>query len=259
MLSYRLFASSVRAENTIVLLHAFPLSSAMWEGAVASLQLLRDDVEIVLVDLPGYGESDVRVGWSMSEAAEAVREVIQSVTKNKVILGGLSMGGYVAFEFYRQFGAMLKGLILCDTKAEEDTEAQKRLRTQFAADAMKRGAPAAIERLYNGFVSEHTEPEIAVAITSWMEDAKPEAISAALLAMRDRADSVDLLPLISLPVLVVVGEHDSTCTPTAMRDMSAKIANSSFAEISGARHLSAVEAPDEWAEIVSSFLDRFSA
>lgn len=227
------------------------------------MEALRDDCEFILVDLPGFGDAPIATEWTMSSAVHALRDILHSAAadprpraKRKVVLAGLSMGGYVALQFYRECGAMLAGLILCDTKAEADTEAQKRLRSQFAQDAMKRGPQAAVERLYSGFVTESTDPETAIEIQNWMLAAKPEAISAALLAMRDRVDSTDLLPVIGLPTAVIVGEKDTTCTPDAMRQMAQRIANSSFEIIPEAAHLSAVERPAEWAAIVSSFLER---
>jgi pimeloyl-ACP methyl ester carboxylesterase len=264
MLSHRTLPSAGSPVFTIVLLHAFPLSSAMWDGAVAEIEALRDDCEFVLVDLPGFGEAPVASEWTMSSAAAALRSILRAegadpsarADKRRIVLGGLSMGGYVALQFYREYGSMLSGLIFSDTKAEEDTEAQKRLRGQFAQDALKRGPQAAVERLYSGFVTESTEPEIAVEIQNWMLSAKPEAISAALLAMRDRPDSTDLLPVISLPTAVIVGEKDTTCPPDTMRAMAHQIAHATFEVIPEAAHLSAVEKPREWAAIVSSFLDR---
>jgi pimeloyl-ACP methyl ester carboxylesterase len=256
MIAHRTLAALSTPQYTLVLLHAFPLSSKMWDRASAALQSLRDDVEVVLIDLPGFGQSPIQDPWSIEGAAREIRELLRTSVSKRIVLGGLSMGGYVALRFYRDYGSMLRGLILCDTKAEGDTEAQKRIRSQFAKDALERGPQAAIDRLYAGFVSEETEPEIAVDILGWMREADPKAIAAALLAMRERQDSTDLLPLVSIPALVIVGERDATCPPEQMRYMASKIANSSFDLIDSASHLSAVEKPMEWAEAVSSFLDR---
>ena len=255
MLSIQILPATTSPRATLVLLHAFPLSSKMWEGPAAELQSLRDDTEIWLVELPGFGESEYSEAWTMLDVATELNEHLSHV-RNAVVLGGLSMGGYVALEYYRQFGSRLAGLILCDTKAEADTEAQKRLRSQFAADALKRGPQAAIDRLYPNFVTENTLPETAIAIQDWIMQAKPQVIANALIAMRDRRDNSDILPLMVLPVSVIVGEKDATSTPDLMRNMAEMIPNSSFEVIAGTAHLSAVEAPEQWAGIVGAFLDR---
>jgi 3-oxoadipate enol-lactonase len=257
MLETTIYSASSTPRFHIVLLHAFPLSSAMWERMSAHIVTLRDDAELLAVDFPGFGGSPRQEGWRMLElAAQLHEEVIGKL--GRAVVCGLSMGGYAALEYYRQFPNFVQGLVLSNTKAAEDTEAAKRAREIFAKDALARGADAAIDRLYNGFITAETEPNVAVQIREWMSAASGEAIADALRAMAARQDSTDLLPLMVQPSLVISSSADTVMPAQDMREMTMKMRDATYLNIDVAAHLSAVERPREWAEALSSFLDRIT-
>jgi len=228
----------------------------MWDRMAGELQSLRDDTALLLIDFPGFGGSLLRPKWNLAMLPVELRGIIEQHTRKPVTIAGLSMGGYAAFEFFRTNGDLVRGLVLSNTKAEADSEVEKRGRATFADDALARGPEAAIDRLYSNFVTPETEPEIAIDIRNWIMDANPAAIAAALNAMAEREDSRDLLPLLTIPSLVISGERDVMMRTTNMRAMAGALEDSSFVEIKGAAHLTAVERPREWAEALASFLDR---
>ncbi len=256
MLNSRLLPAADDPLHFVVLLHAFPLSTAMWDRMAVELESIRDDTTLLLVDLPGFGESPLHEGWTMKGIAKEIREAILVHTPDRIILGGLSMGGYAAFAFYREYPSMLRGIVLSNTKAEVDSEEAKAYRAEFAADALARGADAAIDRLYSKFVTEDTDAEIAIDIRSWMSEAQPRAIADALGAMAAREDSTDLLKLISIPALVISGSEDETIAAEIQRKMAKELHGATYVEMNGAAHLTASERPLEWAEAFASFLDR---
>ncbi len=223
---------------------------------VSHLESLRDDTAFLIVDFPGFGESQIRNNWSLAALPLELRAAIEEHSRKKVTVAGLSLGGYQAFEFYRMNPGLVRALALSNTKAEADTKVEKEDRMSFAQDTNERGSEAAIDRLYSKFVTENTDPEIAIDIRSWISEAKPEAIVAALHAMAARHDSNDLLPLVTVPSLVIAGSRDTIARPEVMRTMASKLEDSTFVEIKGAAHLTAVERPEEWAEALASFLDR---
>lgn len=239
-----------------MLLHAFPLSAVMWERMAIELQSLRDDTALLLIDLPGFGGSTLRPKWHLNMLPVELRAIIERYTRNPVTIAGVSVGGYLAFEFFRSNPDLVRGLVLSNTRAEADSEEEKRGRAVFATEVLARGPEAAIDRLYSNFVTPETEPEIAIDIRNWIMEAKSEAIAAALNAMAERDDSRDLLPLITVPSLVISGERDVMMRTTNMRAMAGALEDSSFVEIKGAAHLTAAEKPREWAEALASFLDR---
>ncbi len=253
----RFLPSASKPEHIVVLLHAFPLSSVMWDRMAAELQSLRDDTALVMIDFPGFGGSPVRPKWNLAAIPMELRGIIERHTRwTPITLVGLSMGGYAALEFYRMNSDMVRGLVLSNTRATPDSEDEKRNREVFAEDTLERGADAALERLYSNFVTEETDPEIAIDLRTWISAAKPASIAAALRAMAERGDSSKLLPLITAPTLVISGERDRMMRSTTMRAMAKKIEDASFVELAGASHIAAAEKPREWAEALASFLER---
>ena len=256
MLNSRLLPSADDTEHFVVLLHAFPVHSAMWDTMAVELEMIRDDTTVLLIDFPGFGDSPIQENWTMKSVAKEIRDAIIHHTPDRVVLGGLSMGGYAALAFFREYPTMLRGLILSNTRAEADTDEAKAYRAELAKDALARGADAAIERLYSKFVTEDTDPEIAIDIRSWMSEANPKAIAAALGAMSSREDSTDLLRLISIPTLVISGSEDESIPASVVRQMAQQLQGATYVEFEGAAHLTAAERPLEWAEALASFLDR---
>ncbi len=253
----RFLPSAAKPEHVVALLHAFPLSGAMWERMAAELQSLRDDTALIIIDFPGFGGSPLRPKWDTRSVATELRGILERHTRTRpVTMAGLSMGGYVALECFRMNTDLVRGLVLSNTRAEADSAEEKTKRKIFAEDALARGADAAIDRLYSNFVTEETEPETAIEIRNWIAEARPEAIAAALQTMANRADSSDLLPLITVPTLVISGEQDVMMRTTTMRQMARQIEDASFVEIAGAAHIPAATHPQEWAEALASFLDR---
>ena len=256
MLGTTIYPASSTPRFHIVLLHAFPLSSAMWERMSAEFATLRDDAELIAIDFPGFGKSQRQEGWRMTDIAKQLHdEVVRKF--DRAVICGLSMGGYAALEYYRQYPSTVQALVLSNTKAVEDTEAAKRAREIFAKDALVRGADAAIERLYPGFVTERTDPQIAEQIREWMAATNAEAIADALRAMAARRDSTDLLRLMTIPSLVISSSEDTVMPADGMRDMAVAMQDS-YINIDAAAHLSAVEGPKEWAKALSAFLDRIA-
>ncbi len=251
------FLPTVGATNhVVVLLHAFPFSSRMWERMAEHLRSLRDDTALLLIDLPGFGESALRTQWDFSSFSLELRGVIEHHTRKPVTIAGLSMGGYAALEFSRVNSDIVRAIVLSNTRAEADSVKEKLNRAAFAEDTLVRGPVVAIERLYDNFVIEETDNKIASDIYDWILEANPAAIAAALKTMGNRRDSSPLLPKITVPSLIIASAHDRVTRTTTMKTMAKELANSSFIEIKDAAHLSAVEKPKEWAAALANFLDR---
>lgn len=248
---------SVAPRIHVVLLHAFPLSSQMWEQVVRKLSHSAPDCSFYLVDLPGFGTAPVSDTWTVEQAAEAIYNELQKFSLSKVVIGGLSMGGYIAFAYYKAYPDNVQGLILSNTKAEADTQKAAAEREEYAQDVEKRGTVAVMDRQYAKFISKETQEhhqEIADQVKTWIGNDRPAVIAAALRAMAIRPSSEELLSLINVPTLVIVGEKDELISPESAQEMANKIANASVAVIPEAGHFSAVERPEEWATAVADFL-----
>ncbi len=242
------------AGRTLILIHAFPFSSAMWEELIVSLSDL--DISIATIDLPGFGGSP-NAEWTMESICESLFEAITSEGLERPVLCGLSMGGYITLSYCKHYPLTVAGLILADTKAAADSDEVKLDREKFAQDTLKRGAIAATERNLAKMTSDWTKanaPEVAKQIETWMLDADPQAIANALRAMAGRPDTMELLPTIAVPVLLIVGADDPVTTPVEMEKMAALLPIATIVKIPDASHMSVTEKPGEFAATVRQYL-----
>jgi pimeloyl-ACP methyl ester carboxylesterase len=173
----------------------------------------------------------------------------------KAAVGGLSMGGYVAFAFARKFPERVRALVLADTKTGADTPEGKTGRTAFA-DAVKAGGPGvAVEKLLPKLLAANASPSLKDLVRSSIMKNRAEGIAAALLGMRDRPDSGPTAEKIAVPTLVVCGEKDELTPPADSKAIQAKVKGSQYVELPGVGHLSNMEAPAAFAEAVATFLE----
>ncbi len=231
--------------DPLVLLHAFPLNGRMFEPQMAAFSV---DRRVVAPDYPGFGRSprtpaqpDVRY------YAEAVRGLLDRLGLERVILGGVSMGGYVAFECMRLFPERVSALVLANTRPDPDSEEARETRKEMARRVATEGigalAEIQMERLLAPATRENDE-ELVERVRAMILENSPDGAVAALGAMRERPDSTPLLTEIEVPTLVVGGEEDSISSPEVMSRMAEKIPNSRHVSLPRAGHLSSLEAPE---------------
>lgn len=245
------------ATKSLVLIHAFPLSSEMYMGVAGELQELLPSVNIVLVDLPGFGNAPLRESWTLSQAMEELHFKLNEIDIRNPVIGGTSMGGYAALAYYRLYLNEVSALILSNTKAEADTEEAKASREVFAKDVETRGYEAVYMRMLDKLTARSTveaHPEITATLKSMIEKATPQAIAGALRAMALREDSVELLHKITTPTLVITGNGDELIAPAVSKAMADAIPNSHFHQMEGVGHLTPLEAQEEWAQVVADYL-----
>jgi pimeloyl-ACP methyl ester carboxylesterase len=240
----------------LILLHGFPLSKAMWRP---QLEPLSAHARVFAVDLPGFGGSRGFEGAPSVEAmADRVAEFLDALQiREPVVVGGLSMGGYVTLAFARQHAKRLCGLILADTKADPDDEAGKAGRDKMIALANESGARAVIDQMMPKFVGADTmakRPSVVDEIRSIAVYQSVVAISDALRALRDRPDSTPGLASISVPTLVLVGEQDALTPPAKSEDLRRGIPGAEMIVIPGAGHGSNLEQPEAFNAAVSKFI-----
>lgn len=238
----------------LVLLHGFPFDRSMWRGQV---EALAGEFRVVAPDLRGLGETPPGDGVSVGGMAEDVAALLEGLNVGRVVLGGLSMGGYVAFEFFRRFPERVRALLLADTRPQGDTEEGRRTREETARRALKEGVAPIVESMLPKLLSAETRGrggEVPERVRSMMLGTSPEGAAAALRAMAARRDQTDLLPSIDVPTLIVVGAEDSITPPADAEAMRAKIEGSRLVVVEGAGHLSNVEQPEQFNRALVEFL-----
>ena len=250
------YSEAGSGEPAVVLLHAFPLHAGMW---APQLEHLSSDRRVVAPDLLGFGRSDAPESmyrYTMLGYADLVAGLLDRLGLDQVVLGGLSMGGYVAFAFLRQYAERVSALILADTRAEADTTAVYERRTDQQDQVARVGTTALIETLLAGLLSDHTKdsrPDLVEQVRRLMAN-PPMGFIGALEAMKHRPDSTEELATISVPTLVIVGEDDTLSPPDVAREMHERIKGSKLAVLPRAGHLSNLEAADEFNAAVARFL-----
>lgn len=238
----------------LIFLHAFPLNRTMWEPQVEALS---SEFRIVTVDLRGHGESDAPLWrYTLDQAAEDVRALMDHLSIGQAVLVGLSMGGYILFAFYRRYPDRIKGLILANTRAQADTAEGKEARFQMAQIAYKKGPPAVADLMIPKLLSPltiETRPDLVRRVRAMIESTKVSGIAGDLMAMAERTDSIPLLGSITCPVHVIAGELDQATPPADAKLMADRIAGSRFTVIPQAGHLSNLEQPDAFNRVVRAF------
>lgn len=241
----------------LLLLHAFPLHSGMWQPQLAGLS---DRVRLVAPDLKGFGASDApddRDAYSIAGYADDVAGLIDELGLAEVAVAGLSMGGYVAFALWRRHRARVSALVLADTRAEPDGPEAVERRTNQQRQVAEEGTAGLIDQLLDGLLSEathHERPELVEQARQLMDNPSAGYIGA-LEAMKGRPDSTADLDGIDVPTLVLVGRDDPLTSPEVAQDLHARIAGSRLAVLPGAAHLSNLEAAEAFNAALRRFLD----
>jgi 3-oxoadipate enol-lactonase len=240
----------------LVLVHGYPLSHAMWEE---QLDGLADACRIIAPDLRGFGASGVTGGTvTMAQFADDIATLLDALrVTEKVIFCGLSMGGYVAWQFALRHPERLAKLILCDTKAVGDTREAAEGRLKTAERVLKEGSVIAAESLLPKLFAPETpsrQPRIVAATKEVILHTHPEGIAAALRGMAERPDVTAQLAKLNVPALVVCGEHDAISPPSEMRQIAAALPQAKYVEIKNAGHMSPLEEPAAVNAAIREFL-----
>src|SRR5512141_819166 len=210
----------------LILLHGFPHNRSLWAGQLFGLS---DRCRVIAPDLRGFGESPGEPPWSMESYADDIAELMERLSIERAVIGGLSMGGYVAFEFLHRYPHRVQSLILADTKAGADSDETRSKRRDLQAIARSGGAAAVADAQITGMIgktSRETRSDIVQRMHAMMSSASVEGIVGALEAMMNRRDATPMLPEIEQPVLIVVGEEDALTPVKESRAMHSAIQGS---------------------------------
>lgn len=237
---------------TLLLLHAFPLSGAMWR---AQVEALRNRYRLIVPDLRGFGGSEAPPGlYPMDQLADDVMELLSRLGLERSAVCGLSMGGYISFAIMRRYAERVVALVLADTKAGADTDEGKVRREENARVAESQGPVAIVERMIPGLVAPDAPEELRAELRALITANSPDGIAGALRGMAQRPDSTPDLAAISVPTLIIVGAADGLTPPAEAQAMHAAIAGSRLVEIPGVGHLSNMEDPAGFNTALGEFL-----
>jgi 3-oxoadipate enol-lactonase len=231
----------------LLLIHGWPMDGSEWDPQV---QALGADVPVVAPSLPGFGGTpSAGPVLSMAAAAAAAAGAVQDAGLDRVVVCGLSMGGYVAFAMWRRHRELVAGFVLSNTRAGADDDAGKERRRALAARLRAEGSGFLVENP-PPLLSESAPAELWERVKATMAAQPAEAIAAASLGMAERPDSTALLGEITVPTLVVTSSADTLIPPEATSPMADQIRGARLEVIDGAGHLSNLEAADEFTRLL---------
>lgn len=244
-------------KQAMVFVHAFPLSHKMWDGQV---EYFKNNYRVITYDTRGFGESYEDNGYYTIEShADDLFSIIDELKISKPIVLGLSMGGYILLRATERGQDMLNAVVLCDTRAEADTNESKLNRAKQIKQIRAGGRNDFLKAFANLLLGESTKKDqdktsVVKVVRAIMDEQKDPAIEGALLTLSSRADKTDFLEKIHIPVLIIVGQEDKLTPPDLSVSMNKKIANSKLSLIPQAGHLSNIENPQAFNKSVEEFI-----
>jgi 3-oxoadipate enol-lactonase len=241
----------------VVFIHGFPFSSEMWKLQIEALQ---STYRVMIYDVRGHGKSDVGDGqYSIEYFVDDLFALLDQLTIKKVVLVGLSMGGYIALRAVERQHGRFRGLVLCDTRSEGDTNESKVKRANQAKLVKTKGMKEFADDFVRAAFFEKTfqfNPGAVQIIREMIEQTSPVAIAGTLIALAARTDTTPSLVRISIPSMIIVGENDTLTPLHSALSMSEKLPNSEMYIIPNAAHVSNMENPKDFNERLLAFLQR---
>ena len=242
--------------SPLVLVHGFPLDHSMWQGQIDGLA---SQFRVIAPDLRGFGQSKSKDDVvTMAQFADDIAALLDAMEVSEPITYcGLSMGGYIGWQFIERHRDRVAKLIQCDTKAKADTDEARATRLKAADHVLEHGPETLITTMMPKLFADanrSSQPDIVEATRQVMMNTAPSAIAAAQRGMAQRPDVTNELSKIDVPTLILVGEHDAISPPDEMRDIAAAIPGAQFVQIDGAGHMAPLEDPQAVNNAMLAFL-----
>lgn len=251
---------SVRAAGTrpaIIFAHGFPLNNELW---IHQLNAFGEKYHAIAPDFVGFGNSsrepelleEITIG-GFARDLELVRAHLSG--GQPIVLCGLSMGGYVALEYWSQFAGKLRGLVIVNSKPTLDTEEARAGRMAMAEKAEQGdNVLEGMEHKLLGQTSLDSRPDVCMATRQMIADTALPTVAAAQRAMANRQNFETRLAKLAIPTLVIGGEEDPLASVAATETWASKIPDSHLEIIPASGHLTPLESPKEFNAALQNFL-----
>ncbi len=240
----------------VVFIHGFPFSHRMWGP---QLKALPHRYRAIAYDVRGHGDSDVGNGqYTVELFVDDLLGLFDHLVIDRAVVCGLSMGGYIALRAVEHYPGRFRGLVLCDTRSESDTNEAKVKRAETIAAVRSRGVPAFAEEFVKVVLAPHTleaNPAVVQMTREMITANDTLGVCSTLLALAARTDTTPALPAMNLPALVLVGEHDTLTPPADAQAMARALPDAELHVIPDAAHMSNLENPAAFNEHLLGFLE----
>jgi pimeloyl-ACP methyl ester carboxylesterase len=241
----------------VVLLHPFPANHTFWLPVAEEVSTR---FRVILPDLRGHGDSDAGEGpATMEKHAADVARVMDDAEIGRAPMIGVSIGGYILFEFWRRYRSRIIALGLCNTKAPADNAESRAARLQAANDVLERGTEAfsqsMIPRLL-GKTTRENRPDLVDEALRMMDKMSPQDVAQVQRGMAERADSVETLKTINVPTLIVTGDEDPMTGISEASLMHELVPQGELRVIARGGHYSPWEQSREFSNLLRQFLEK---
>jgi pimeloyl-ACP methyl ester carboxylesterase len=237
--------------QVLLLLHAFPLDSRMW---LPQVEALASSFCVLTPDLAGFGAS-AALGpvVDVDQHARDVLTLMDRVGITTAWVGGLSMGGYVALALAALAPSRISRLLLMDTRAAPDSAQAREGRAASINTVNTQGVPTLVSGMLPKLVGPGASATVVERVRNLGGAQGSPGVLAGLQMLRDRPDRRGLLPSLSMPTRVVVGDADALTPPQEATEMAAAIPGATLHVIAGAGHLSNLEQPASFNAVIKEW------
>lgn len=240
----------------VLFFHGYPFDRSMWSSQ--SDALTAAGFRAIVPDLRGFGETPFSGEIAtMDDMARDAAALLDRLGVEKCVVCGLSMGGYVAFEFASLFPGRVSGLVLAGTRAPADNEQEKGVREQQVQTMLRAGmVPISIATLPKLLAARTVteKREVVKRVREMITRCDPKAAAAAQRGMASRRDYTEDLSRITVPTLIVVGREDPIRPVADAEFMHRGIRNSQLEIIEDAAHMTNMEQPEVFNRTMIEFL-----
>jgi pimeloyl-ACP methyl ester carboxylesterase len=247
-----------RGPDALLLIHGHPFNRSMWKPQLSVVAAM--GWRVIAPDLRGYGESATGTGVAAFEDfAKDLLRLLDALSIDRFVVGGLSMGGQIAMDVCRQVPERVRGLLLAATFPQKESEEGKLRRSAMADRLLREGmAGYAAEVLPKmvGATCLRERPEIGQAVLGMMQATDPRGAAAALRARAQRPPYEDVLARFVRPSTVVVGDEDAFTSRADADQMSSLLKDCELCWLNGVGHMPNLERPDDFNAVLARLLER---
>lgn len=240
-------------DTPLVLLHAFPLDHRMWDGVRAGIA---EHIELITPTQRGFGGTPL--GDDEPDLSTVATDVLDQLNGRRVVLGGCSMGGYVAMAMLREAPELVAGLLLVSTRATADADTGRSNRHAMASRIDEEGpafVPDTVLPTLLGLETHERRPDVVDTVRTLVSEQDGAAIAWSQRAMAARPDSSGVLRNTDVPTLIVRGEQDALIPPDEADALAALMPKAEVVVLAGAGHLPSLEVPEEFTGAVARWLE----
>lgn len=245
----------------LILVHGWPLSSKLFSKNINALA--SENFHVYAMDLRGFGKSDMGTMMDpskmrISNYADDVLAFMDELGIEQAIIGGMSMGGPIVFNMYKEAPDRFLGILLIDTVAAAAPAFEKQLWLGWAKYIDNKGVGAIPKMAMDEMLTAHArmnKKQLKNKVAGIMKEASKAGAKAGAYALAHRPNFRPMLSSIKVPTLILVGMQDTIYPYGFSQYMQKHIPSSTLKIIENGSHASVMEEAEQYNETINEWLD----